>query len=287
MGKFCRQCGAPVAPGNRFCDECGTPTGEAPPVASPPLPPPVPEAPIPQAPVAAVPQPAPGARPVPVPYIIVAVVAVIAIIAAVVLLPGLLAGQPGKGTVKGTTTGITPKYIVGDVVKEADGTLYMVLGIHRASGLYAYNIINSKSPGTYYAFDTLWLNWMDKPFDKFEAQYSKVDHQDPGKVVIERMHDPSTNPPKYVVGDIVMSTTDLTSGYLSIILEVDKGKNLYTDKLVYKEDNGTYSMLYDEWRRPSYTNFQVYESIYTKKVGNVDPKKVLKQYYSTELPITQ
>jgi hypothetical protein len=163
----------------------------------------------------------------------------------------------------------------------------MVLGIHRASGLYAYNIINSESPGTYYAFDTLWLNWMDKPFDTFEALYSKVDHQEPGKVVIEPMHSTPANPPKYAVGDIVMSTTDLTSGYLSIILDVDKAKSLYTDKLVYKEDNGTYTMLYDEWRRPGYTNFQVYESIYTQKVGNVDPKKVLKQYYSTELPVTQ
>jgi hypothetical protein len=163
----------------------------------------------------------------------------------------------------------------------------MVLGIHRASGLYAYNIINSESPGTYYAFDTLWLNWMDKPFHTFEALYSKVDHQDPGKVVIEPMHSRSADPPKYAVGDIVMSTSDLTAGFLSIILDMDKAKNIYTDQLVYKEDNGSYSMVYDEWRRPSYTNFQVYESIYTKKVGNVDPKKVLKQYYSSELPITQ
>lgn len=286
MGKFCRQCGAPVAPGNRFCDECGAPIEVAPPVPSPPLSPPVPQAPISQAPVPPVPQPTPGPRSVPVPIIIGAVIVVIAIIAAVVLLPGLLPGQPGKGALPGTT-GSTPKYVVGDIVEESDGTLYMVLGVHKASGRYAYGILRKQSDGTYYAYDTLWLNWMDKPFGDFEAEYSKVDHQDPKIVVIESLLSPSTNPPKYAVGDIVMSTSDLTSGYLSIVLDVDRANHRYTNNLVYKENDGSYSTWYDEWRRPSYTEFQIYEGIYTKKVGNVDPKKVIQEYSSSELPVTQ
>jgi hypothetical protein len=283
MGKFCWQCGTPVTPGNKFCDECGADLAAAPPVPTPTPPPPVSQAPVPP-----VPQPTPNRPSVPKPYIIIAVVAVIAIIAAALLLSGIFAVQPGHtGTQKGTTSGIIPKYVVGDIVKEADGTLNMVLGIHKGSGLYAYTIVHQRSDGTYEAFDEIWALWMDESFDKFETEYSKVDHTDPKNVVIMPMFSSSTNLPKYAVGDIVMSTSGQTSGFLSVILDVDRPNSLYTENLVHKENDGTYSTWYDEWRRPSYTSFETFESIFTKKVGNVDPKNVVKKYASTELPITQ
>jgi hypothetical protein len=279
MGKFCNQCGAQIPPDHKFCDECGAVVEAAPPVQTPPPPPVQPAAPVPPAP-----QPAPERRAIPLPYIIGAVVAVVAVIAAVVLLPGLLAGQPGSTGIK--TTGTGPNYIIGDVVKGAEGNLKMVKGIHQGSGLYAYSSVDKQNDGTYYALDTLWAMWFDEPFAQFEKEYRKVDHSDPNNVVIKRLLDPSKNPPKYEVGDIVMDTSSgATHGFLEIVLDVDTANTIYTSNLVYKEKDGTYSTWYDEWRRPRYSNFQVFE-MDKKKTDHVDPGTVAKKYASTELPVT-